>query len=249
MKIAVIGAGIAGLRAALELAPDHMVTIFEKSAGVGGRVATRRFGEVPVNHGAKSFDRYQNISNDPIAEILQDRFSFTGPATNLPKTMRDIFLDFGGIIHLRTRIERFMDHTLFLEGGSVANFDRYIFTAPVPQIREMFQENILPEVTYSKAILFIGNVGGKPTTQFIPQELADKIFDLTDEEIRSVCPKEFENLELKKWRYARVEKGVSAVFHKHHPEVILAGEAFDPSGIYDLSSAWNSGRFAGSEFV
>ena len=41
LRLAVVGAGAAGLAAAHALAPDHAVTVFEKSRGVSGRAATR----------------------------------------------------------------------------------------------------------------------------------------------------------------------------------------------------------------
>lgn len=50
---AVIGAGIAGLTCAQALvASGHHVTIFEKSRGLGGRVATRRADALRFDHGA-----------------------------------------------------------------------------------------------------------------------------------------------------------------------------------------------------
>jgi renalase len=55
-QIAVIGAGVAGLAAGRELArAGHGVTIFEKSRGVGGRVATRRAEGCAIDHGANYF--------------------------------------------------------------------------------------------------------------------------------------------------------------------------------------------------
>ena len=55
-KIAVIGAGIAGLTAASELqAAGHAVTLFEKSRGPGGRCATRRSAAGPFDHGVPGF--------------------------------------------------------------------------------------------------------------------------------------------------------------------------------------------------
>ncbi len=54
-NIAVIGAGMAGLAAARELtAAGHTVTLYEKSRGVGGRVATRRIEGCIVDHGAQN---------------------------------------------------------------------------------------------------------------------------------------------------------------------------------------------------
>ena len=42
MKIAIIGSGISGLAAARTLNKIADITIFEKSRGIGGRIATRR---------------------------------------------------------------------------------------------------------------------------------------------------------------------------------------------------------------
>ncbi|MBC8050372.1 MAG: FAD-dependent oxidoreductase, partial [Chitinophagales bacterium] len=53
-SIAVIGAGIAGLACARFLADNAVgVTVFEKSRGLGGRLATRRIGAFQFDHGAQ----------------------------------------------------------------------------------------------------------------------------------------------------------------------------------------------------
>lgn len=54
-RVAVIGAGVAGLAAAAHLATWADVTVFEKSRGLGGRVATRRADPYAFNHGAPYF--------------------------------------------------------------------------------------------------------------------------------------------------------------------------------------------------
>ena len=53
--IAVIGAGVSGLAVARMLTRSHDVVVFEKSRGVGGRMATRRAGPYQFDHGAQFF--------------------------------------------------------------------------------------------------------------------------------------------------------------------------------------------------
>jgi predicted NAD/FAD-dependent oxidoreductase len=54
IRIAVVGTGIAGLTAARRLAKAGAeVTVFEKSKGVGGRLATRRADAGGIDHGAQ----------------------------------------------------------------------------------------------------------------------------------------------------------------------------------------------------
>lgn len=55
MKVAVIGAGLAGLVVARRLQMLADVTVFDKSRGVGGRMATRYAEEFEFDHGAQFF--------------------------------------------------------------------------------------------------------------------------------------------------------------------------------------------------
>ena len=54
-RVAVIGAGLAGLVLARALSESHDVTVSEKSRGVGGRLATRYAGDFEFDHGAQFF--------------------------------------------------------------------------------------------------------------------------------------------------------------------------------------------------
>jgi predicted NAD/FAD-dependent oxidoreductase len=54
-QIAIIGAGLSGLVLARELKGRAAVTVFEKSRGTGGRMATRRAGPYRFDHGAQYF--------------------------------------------------------------------------------------------------------------------------------------------------------------------------------------------------
>jgi predicted NAD/FAD-dependent oxidoreductase len=60
--VAIIGAGVAGLSAARMLHDHgHTVTVFEKSRGLGGRAATRRYEDIEFDHGAQYF-----TARDPV---------------------------------------------------------------------------------------------------------------------------------------------------------------------------------------
>ena len=65
--VAVIGAGIAGLAAAQALvATGCLVTVFDKSRGVGGRMATRRIGDYAFDHGAQ----FVTTKSVPFANVV-----------------------------------------------------------------------------------------------------------------------------------------------------------------------------------
>jgi len=55
MRIAIIGAGLSGLSFAHASRPFADIQLFEKSRGVGGRLATRRAGDHEFDHGAQFF--------------------------------------------------------------------------------------------------------------------------------------------------------------------------------------------------
>lgn len=54
-KIAIIGSGMSGLSVARQVAKRNDVTIFDKSRGIGGRMATRRVDDYHFDHGAQFF--------------------------------------------------------------------------------------------------------------------------------------------------------------------------------------------------
>ena len=54
-RIAIVGAGIAGLRVAQRLSNVADISVFEKSRGIGGRMSTRRSGPFQFDHGAQYF--------------------------------------------------------------------------------------------------------------------------------------------------------------------------------------------------
>lgn len=71
-RVAIIGAGVAGLGAAWGLRQlPTQITLFEKSRGVGGRVATRSHGAIRYDHGAQYFKPGSPAVDDLIHRALQ----------------------------------------------------------------------------------------------------------------------------------------------------------------------------------
>ena len=67
MKIAIIGAGLAGLTLAKRLSSAHEVSIYEKARGPGGRMSTRRADPYAFDHGAQYF----TVETDRFRDFLQ----------------------------------------------------------------------------------------------------------------------------------------------------------------------------------
>jgi len=70
-RIAIIGAGMAGLTLAHQLKHKAEVTVFEKSRGVSGRLATRRLGEYEFDHGAQFFTARSKAFEQFIAPFIE----------------------------------------------------------------------------------------------------------------------------------------------------------------------------------
>lgn len=73
-SIAIIGAGLAGITLAKQLQDNGKVSIFEKSRGFGGRMATRQAGSYQFDHGAQFFTarsrQFSSLVDDCVAKGL-----------------------------------------------------------------------------------------------------------------------------------------------------------------------------------
>lgn len=70
-RVAIIGAGLAGLVLARGLADRHEVSLIEKSRGVGGRLATRYAGEFEFDHGTQFFTARTAAFRDFVAPLVE----------------------------------------------------------------------------------------------------------------------------------------------------------------------------------
>ncbi len=82
-QIAIIGTGIAGLGCAAQLHGHAAISLFDKSRGLGGRMATRRSEAANFDHGVSSFS-----AEDDFAAFLQPYIANQSLAAWLPETVR-----------------------------------------------------------------------------------------------------------------------------------------------------------------
>ena len=82
-RIAIIGSGMSGITLAKKLSASNEVVVFDKSRGIGGRMATRRVEEYNFDHGAQFFtaksEEFKEFCNqakkDGVIEEWQCRFA------------------------------------------------------------------------------------------------------------------------------------------------------------------------------
>ncbi len=142
-RTAIIGAGIAGLSCARRLQTSgHEVAVFDKSRGVGGRMATRRVDGLSFDHGAQFFTSRGKALSAAVQSMIEagsaaewgaGRYVGTPGMTAVPRAIAQ------GLEvrpeHTLTRLERGADgwtlHTA--EGQTAGGFDQIVLAVPAPQ--------------------------------------------------------------------------------------------------------------------
>lgn len=147
MSIAIVGAGMTGLSCARMLADAGLEPIvFEKSRGLGGRLATRRADALRFDHGAQfvtargeSFRAFLEENAQPWQPEGATGEWFVGaPAMNsLVKPLAE-----GLDIWFSEQVAPVRDGMKWHIGDAV--FDRVVSTVPVTQARNMFSGMIEP---------------------------------------------------------------------------------------------------------
>ncbi len=94
MKVAVAGAGIAGLAIAHRLADAHDVTVFERAAGPGGKIRTERRDGYLFDWGPNGF-----LSNAESLRILVDELDLTGELVGAVPAAAARFIYRAGRLH------------------------------------------------------------------------------------------------------------------------------------------------------
>ena len=166
MKIAIIGAGISGLTCAgLLKARGVDVVVFEKSRGLGGRIASRRIAETVVDHGTPQLpevgneavrailERERHVIGRPtgtlsggvfVEDVASVRIGYPDGLTRIAKAMAD-----GLSIRLSTRVAVLREASGRLEvgdeqGNTHGRFDAVVVTAPAPQAADLLDRSPEP---------------------------------------------------------------------------------------------------------
>lgn len=157
----IIGAGIAGLVAAHELKKNNwQVTVLDKGKGVGGRMSTRRSGEIRFDHGAQYFstktpdfqDFTQKIIDAGVAKkwnLEEADKAFSHPRVIGKNGMNTIpkFLAEEIDIKLNEKVIKISENDngcqLETESGNIYQADALIITIPAPQAIELLQKSTL----------------------------------------------------------------------------------------------------------
>jgi len=158
-RIAVIGAGMTGLTAARQLMDQGFgVTVFEKSRGIGGRLATRRTSDGSTfDHGAQYVtaraDRFRSMLGDAVAvkAASQWRPIVSNAAALSPgewmvgtATMNKLIAPIaeGLPVHQQTKVISITGdgegwRLEFGSGDDPQTFDAVVCTIPAPQVRPL----------------------------------------------------------------------------------------------------------------
>lgn len=165
-KIAIIGAGLAGLVVARGLQAVHDVTVFEKSGGVGGRMATRYAGDLEFDHGAQFFTARSEAFRDYLAPLIEAgvvadwpaRFAeFRGGELASTRHWTESYAHYVGVPRMNAvgkwlagNLQVVLDtpvgsmsrrdglwHLYDVGGTLLGHFDWVILTAPAPQSAEL----------------------------------------------------------------------------------------------------------------
>jgi renalase len=154
-RIAIIGAGLAGATAARLLLRDGAdVTIFEKSGGTGGRLATRRTAYGTFDHGAQYItakgDGFRDTLYRFMAEGTSDVWAPEGKDRGMewhvgvPGMSSFVKPMLGGIdVKLRAKVVSIDTDGagigVTIEGADRQRFDRVFVTAPAPQSHDLLR--------------------------------------------------------------------------------------------------------------
>jgi renalase len=148
VSVAVIGAGLAGLSAARILSEAGVnCALFDKSRGVGGRMSTRRAGDLQFDHGSQYFsakgDRFRSLLGAWRDEVVAAEWypgAFVGsPGMTAPARAMASGLEVVASCEVKALRRAAEGWTLFTAHGAVEHpangtFSAVLLALPAPQI-------------------------------------------------------------------------------------------------------------------
>ncbi|MEX1200194.1 MAG: FAD-dependent oxidoreductase [Methylophaga sp.] len=168
-RIAIIGAGMAGLTAAHQLAEQHDICLFERADKAGGRMASRTAGDFMFDHGAQfftaksaAFQRFlaPYLNNGALARWDAAFVEFSGPDITNRRQWDADFAHYVGVpdmnalpralaaplnIRYGCNIEYIHRHgniwQLFAKEQLIGEFDWVISTLPAKQSAALFAKH------------------------------------------------------------------------------------------------------------
>jgi renalase len=202
----IIGAGVTGLAAAkmvMDRAPDRKVIILEKSAGLGGRLATRRSPPAIFDHGAQS---YPVSSCGPWHEVwkrsgrIDEWTDSNGARVGSSRAgMTDLAKHLGQGLDIRknakvVRLERQASGwSATCETGERYESQRILITAPAPQALALLESSNIPfspglsRLGYDPALVLLLGLENSPTgTGPFLHPIPPPILSITDQELKKV---------------------------------------------------------------
>jgi renalase len=180
VRVGVIGAGLSGLAAARVLADaGHDVAVFEKSRGVGGRIAARRVDGTVVDHGAPVIEVLAGSALEALVDALDadDLVELGSPAgvrlvgyrsgaTRLAKLMSDGITVTTGVRISALRAAGGQFELAGEQGNTHAVVDAVIVSAPAPQAADLldaspqprWRAELLRTVPYDPAVMVLAGL-------------------------------------------------------------------------------------------
>ena len=184
-----IGAGLSGLAAARRvIAQGHDAVVFEKSRGLGGRLATRRTDDgMPIDHGAPALDapdgtelaaiatelcpnavRYPSIATPPAYDTIRSPLVLVDGITQFAKQLADGIEIIRGIRITTLRTVPAGFELGDEQGNSHGQFSGVIVSAPAPQAADLLENGpsdperiaFLRSVAYAPAVMVACGVIG-----------------------------------------------------------------------------------------